>query len=255
MIVHIYGNPVDVDPILAIAKQHKLYIIEDFAETHGAAYIRPATGEHVRCGSIGDVSATSFYANKLISTGEGGMVLCKQPEHAERARSYRNLCFDTKRQFIHQEAAYNYRMSNLQAAVGMAQLELIDQTVATKRKNGEAYRDRLSQVQGLTFHPVPSYSYTVYWMYCILLDPKTGWDAIKFCEALNARGIGTRYFFWGMHRQPAFNNMGLFNGEEYPHTDFATKQGLYLPSGLTLTIQNIDEICNAVKDIIKTSPA
>jgi perosamine synthetase len=128
MVVHLFGNPAEMDPILDIARRHRLHVVEDFAEAHGATYQGPA-GSSQPCGGIGDISATSFYANKLISCGEGGMVLCREPHRAERARRYRNLGFGSERNFIHEDVAANFRLTNLQAAVGLAQLEELDRTI------------------------------------------------------------------------------------------------------------------------------
>jgi len=250
MPVHIYGNPVDMDPVLAIARRHGLAIVEDFAEAHGAGYRSGATGGTLRCGAMGDVAATSFYANKLITCGEGGMVLCKTRGQADRARSYRNLCFDKDRRFVHEDLGFNYRMTNLQAAIGLGQLERLERTVAQKREIAAWYRQTFASMLELRFHPVPSYSEPVYWMYCIELRTESGCDAEVLAAGLRERGIGTRFFFRGMHCQPALLKLGLFAGEQYRRTEFATRYGLYLPSSLSLTVENIGTIGRAVQDIL-----
>jgi perosamine synthetase len=149
MPVHIYGHPVDMDPLLAMAEKYHLAIVEDAAEVHGAEYLSGRDGAHPvwrRCGGMGDVSAFSFYANKLITTGEGGMVLTNDSQYAEKARSLRNLCFRPERRFYHTELGFNYRLTNLQAALGLAQLERFDEIVAKKRWMGRAYTERLKDI-------------------------------------------------------------------------------------------------------------
>ena len=143
MPVHIYGHPVDMDPLIKLAQKHNLVIIEDAAEAHGAEY------KGRKCGGLGDISCFSFYANKIITTGEGGMVLTNNPEYAEKARSLRNLCFRKEHRFYHTELGYNFRLTNLQAAIGLAQLERVDELVNRKCWMGQAYTERLRDVEGL----------------------------------------------------------------------------------------------------------
>jgi len=143
MPVHIYGHPVDMDPVLELAKRHNLLVVEDAAEVHGAEY------KGHKCGSLGHISAWSFYANKIITTGEGGMVLTSDPKMAERAASYRNLCFRPERRFYHTELGHNFRMTNLQAAVGLAQMERIEGILQIKRRWGQCYREKLSRIKGI----------------------------------------------------------------------------------------------------------
>jgi len=244
MAVHIYGHPVDMGPVLEIAKRHNLIVIEDAAEVHGGEY------KGRKCGSLGHVSAFSFYANKIVTTGEGGMVLTSDHEMAERARSYRNLCFRSDRRFFHVELGSNYRMTNLQAALGVAQMERIDEFVRIKRMLGRYYRDRLSNIDGVKFQTEKPWAKMVYWMYCIELDQALGLTANEIMAELRRKGIGTRPFFLGLHEQPALKERGLFEGEHYPVTERIARQGLYLPSGLTLTEENIDEVVTAVGSII-----
>lgn len=253
MPVHIYGHPVDMDKVFPLAEKYGLKILEDAAEVHGAEYYsRHRGGKWLKCGAMGDVSATSFYANKIITTGEGGMVLCNDPQSAERARSYRNLCFRPEMRFYHSELGYNFRMTNLQAAVGLAQLERIDKFLEIKVRLGEYYRDKLSGIRGLRFMPVKEYAKSVYWMYGIELDPASGITAAEMMARLKKRGIGTRPFFRGLHDQPVFRKIGYFDGEQYPRTDFAYRYGLYLPSGLTLTENIIDQVVAVVRKELST---
>ncbi len=229
MPVHMYGHPVDMDPLMELAEKHKLYVIEDAAEVHGAEY------KGRKCGSIGHINCFSFYANKIITTGEGGMIVTDDDKLAERARLHRNLCFKEGRRFYHEELGGNYRMTNLQAAVGTAQMERIQEFVGIKRRNGSLYNRLLADV-GLIQKPVEKeWAKNVYWMYGIVIDKSSGVDAERFATDLKDNGVATRPFFLGMHEQPVFHKMGLFREERYPISERIAKQGLYLPSGLTLT--------------------
>jgi perosamine synthetase len=241
MPVHIYGHPADMDPLLDLG----VPIIEDAAEAHGAEY------RGRRCGSFGLASCFSFYANKLVTTGEGGMLLTDDPEVAERARRLRNLGFQPNQRFIHYEVGYNFRLTNMQAALGLAQLERMDQIVARKRWLGQAYTQRLGDIPGLQLPTEADWARSVYWMYGLVLDPdQTGLDARAFAERLAQRGVETRPFFLGMHEQPVFQGKGLFQGERYPVAERLARQGLYLPSGLGLTECQLEEVCQAVRDAL-----
>jgi perosamine synthetase len=253
MPVHIYGHPVDMDPLVSLAKQHGLLVIEDAAEAHGAEYLSgrgTSTAEWKRCGGLGDISVFSFYANKLVTTGEGGMLLTNDPQIAEYARSLRNLCFKPERRFYHTELGYNFRLTNLQAAIGLAQIDHMPETIAKKRWMGESYAQRLQHLPGLQLPVEEPWARQVYWMYGLVLDENTRLDAVKFARLLRDEGIDTRPFFLGMHEQPVYSGMGLFMGEHYPVAERIARQGLYLPSGLTLTETQLDEVCQAVEKIL-----
>ncbi len=252
MAVHIYGHPADMDPILALADRHGLAVIEDAAEAHGAEYRSqaPAPGTWRRCGTFGAVSCFSFYANKLITTGEGGMVVTDDPALAERARSLRNLCFQPSRRFYHEAAGYNLRMTNLQAALGVAQLERIDAIIAKKRWIGREYTARLRDLRGLEVQVEEPWARSVYWMYGIVVREETGMTAADVARALEQRGVETRPFFLGMHAQPVFRQRGWFLGEAFPEADRLARQGLYLPSGLALTPKQLDEVVGAVRAVL-----
>lgn len=245
MPVHIYGHPCEMAPIWELAKKYNLIIIEDAAEAHGAEY------KGKKCGSLGDLSCFSFYANKIITTGEGGMVLTNNEEYAEKARSLRNLCFRKDRRFYHTELGNNFRLTNLQAAIGLAQLERIDELVWKKRWIGHSYNERLEDISGFTLPIEELWAKNVYWMYGIVLDGNIGCDAVRFAKKLKEKGIDTRPFFLGMHEQPVFYKMNLFKDEHYPVAERIAKQGLYLPSGLTLTERDIDEVVRAVREVIE----
>ncbi|MGZ4853385.1 MAG: DegT/DnrJ/EryC1/StrS family aminotransferase [Halobacteriota archaeon] len=252
MPVHIYGLPVDMDPVFDLAAQYDLKIVEDAAEAHGAEYFSRRAGNYwMKCGNMSDVGCFSFYANKIVTTGEGGMVVTNDPSIATRAASYRNLCFQAERRFYHTELCYNFRMTNLQAAVGLAQLERIEETIALRRSLAAHYKKCMADVPGVRFQAEPAYAKPVYWMYAIQLDEALGVDAESMMHELKDKGIGSRAFFLGLHAQPVLRNHSYVAEGSFPHTDQAHKQGLYLPSGLTLTKPQIDVVCEAVRKIIQ----
>ncbi len=245
MVVHIYGFPVDIASVLALAEKYGLYIIEDAAEMHGQTYKSRA------CGSFGNISTFSFYPNKHITTGEGGMVLTDDYGLAERCYSLRNLSFKPDRRFFHDELGYNFRMTNLQAALGLAQLERIGEFVQRKRAMGKLYTQLLSGINGLTL-PIPKtdYAENIYWVYGIVLQDDVPFDADEMMRRLGKYRIGTRSFFWPMHEQPVFQNMGLFKGESYPVAERLARRGFYIPSGLALTEEKIKLVAKVIKDIM-----
>jgi len=255
MPVHIYGHPVDMDSLLGLAEKHDLVIIEDAAEVHGAEYLSERDGAQPtwrRCGGMGHLSTFSFYANKLITTGEGGMVLTSDPIYAEKARGLRNLCFRPERRFYHTELGYNYRLTNMQAALGLAQVERMAEIIARKRWMGQAYTERLQGIPGLQLPVEEPWARHVYWMYGLVLDKTMGLEAAEFARRLQALGVQTRPFFLGMHEQPVFLGRGLFRGECYSVAERIARQGLYLPSGLALTEAQIDQVCTAVKTVLES---
>ena len=245
MVVHIYGLPVEMDPILRLARQFGLKVIEDAAEVHGQTY----NGEP--CGSFGDVSIFSFYPNKHITTGEGGMIVTDDDNLAERCRSLRNLCFQPKRRFVHDELGWNLRMSNLQAAVGVAQLERLEEFVERKRALGHRYNELLAGVAGLQL-PLTrtSFAENIYWVYGVVLDESIPFDASVAMNRLAQLGIGTRPFFWPMHEQPVFKRMGMFEGVHCPIAERIARRGFYLPSGLAMTDEKIELAASALKGLL-----
>lgn len=245
MVVHIYGLPVDMDPILALAKQHGLKLIEDAAQMHGQTYKgRP-------CGSFGDLTTFSFYPNKHVTTGEGGMVLATDPELAERCRYFRNLCFQPKRRFVHEELGWNFRMSNIQAALGVAQLERLDEFIARKRAMGRRYTALLQDVPGLQLpQPKTDYADNIYWVFGLVLEPNVAFDAAQAMERLGKDGIGTRPFFWPMHQQPVFIKMGLFGGHQLPVSENLARRGFYIPSGIALNEGQMERVADVVRQLM-----
>lgn len=244
LVVHIYGHPADMDPVMAIAEKHGLTVIEDAAEVHGAEY------KGWRCGGIGHISTFSFYANKLVTTGEGGMVLVKCDRHAERARSLRNLCFQPGRRFYHESLGYNYRMTNVQAAMGVGQVERIGETIARKREIAHAYDAALASIPAIQLPSQMPWALNVYWVYGIVLGEERETDALQLMSQLCARGIETRPFFLGMHEQPVFQRMGLFHAERYPVAERLARRGLYLPNGLAIAGNQIAEVAAAVRECL-----
>jgi perosamine synthetase len=246
MVVHIYGLPVEMDKILALAEKYNLKIIEDAAEQHGQHY----KGRPV--GSFGDISCFSFYPNKHITTGEGGMIATDDARLAERCRSLRNLCFQPERRFVHEELGYNYRMTNIQAALGVAQLERMDEFVAKKRRIGELYNRLLSGVTTIQLGlPRTDYAESIYWVYGLVLKDEVPFDAKEAINRLARVGVGARPFFWSMHEQPVFQKTGLFKGETYPVAERIARRGFYIPSGLGL---NEEQIETAAKRLIEVLP-
>jgi perosamine synthetase len=248
MAVHIYGHPVDMQPLIELAEEHGLAVIEDAAEAHGALY----RGQ--RIGSFGSSSCFSFYANKLVTTGEGGMLLVDDDALAARARRMRNLGFQPGRRFLHTELGFNFRLTNLQAALGLGQVDRMDEIVSRKRRIGAAYTQRLSEVEGLELQVQQPWARSVYWMYGVVVRESTGLDAGSLAARLQQRGVETRPFFLGMHEQPVLRSRGLFAGESYPVAERLARQGLYLPSGLALEEPDIERVCDAVCEALTFSP-
>ena len=240
MVVHIYGLPVDMHPILELARKYNIKIIEDAAEMHGQTY------DNKPCGSFGDISTFSFYPNKHITTGEGGMIVTDDEELANRCRSLRNLCFVPEKRFLHYELGFNFRMTSLQAALGLAQLEQLDHFVIRKRQIGEQYTDRLSELKAVQL-PLKKANYAdnIYWVFGLVTDSENITN--KLVDYLANQKIGTRPFFWCMHEQPVFQKMGLFKNESYPEAEKLARQGFYLPSGLGLTDDQIEIVSASVK--------
>lgn len=245
MIVHIYGLPVDVDPVLAIAKKHGLKVIEDAAEMHGQTY------KGKSCGSFGDISTFSFYPNKHITTGEGGMIVTDDDKLAETCRSLRNLCFNPEKRFVHERLGWNLRMTNMQAALGLAQLERLDEFVVRKRAMGARYTELLCDVQGIQIPlPCTAYADNIYWVFGVVLDESYGFDAEEAMRRLAIKGIGTRPFFCPMSLQPVLRKMSLFEGEIYPVAERLYRQGFYVPSGMAIADESIIRSAASLRNIL-----
>ena len=242
MPVHIFGNPCAMQRLNTVAKQHNLLVLEDAAEAHGAMY----NGK--RTGALGDIAAFSFFANKNITTGEGGMVVTNDDTLAERCRYFKNLCFPLReaRLYLHEDIGFNYRMSNIHAALGLAQTEKAEDYRNMRIRNGLLYRKLLSSVKGLTFQEKEIGGDCVYWMNGVLVHPEAyGCGRDELTAHLARLGIETRNFFNGMHRQPALKKYGCDCSGSFPVSDRLADNGFYLPSGSGLTEEEITYICEA----------
>ena len=246
MIVHLYGLPVDVNKIITLAEKYNLKIIEDAAEMHGQTYYGKP------CGSFGDISTFSFYPNKHITTGEGGMIVTDSKELAERCRSLRNLCFRKDIRYLHDEISDNYRFTNLQAAVGLAQLERLDEFVERKRAMGSYYTERLQGIEGLIL-PIKKTEYAdnIYWIYGLVIEEEIEVDNRIMQKLLAEEGVASRTFFWCMHEQPVYFRKGMFLNEKYRNSEYLARKGFYIPSGLALTEEQMDRTVDAVKSVME----
>jgi perosamine synthetase len=233
--VHLYGHPVDMDPLRAIAAEHGLLLLEDAAEAHGARY------KGRRVGSLGDAAIFSFYGNKIITTGEGGIIVTNNQQWAERAFFLENQGRYADNPYWHPEVAYNYRMTNIQAAIGLAQLERIDHMIAIRRRNADHYNRRLAGLPGLRLPPNKEWAENVYWMYSVIVEDGFGLarDAVR--TRLRAAGIDTRPFFYPVHTLPMYET-----GQSLPVAEALGRRGINLPSAATLTAEQIDYICDTL---------
>ena len=242
MAVHIYGLTVDIDPVLEIARKYNLRVIEDAAEVIGQTY------KDKPCGSFGDISTFSFYPNKHITTGEGGMVMVNNDELAEKCKELRNLSFGKIERFKHEEKGWNFRMSNLQAAVGVAQLERLSQSIKKKKKIGEYYRNYLKDNENFLL-PLPKTDYceNIYWVFGLVSNNKTR-DAKWWIKQLSEKKIGTRPFFYPMHRQPCIDQKK--RGKiKLPISEKLSKYGFYIPSGLLLNEEKLKVITKLINSL------
>lgn len=243
MVVHIYGHPVDMAPILKIAKKHKLYVIEDAAEAHGALY------KDKKVGSLSDVACFSFYANKIITTGEGGMLTTNNAKLAEKARSLKCLAFGKKNKFMHQDIGYNYRMTNIQAAIGYAQLGKIEKIIKMKRKIADYYNRNLKDVPGLQLPVEKDYARNVYWMYHVVLHKEFGCSRNKLIAKLSNYGIESREAFIPYNMQETFIKKGWVEKDDCPVANRIGQNGLYIPSGPVLEPAQLEYVVDTIKGI------
>jgi perosamine synthetase len=245
MVVHLFGHPVDMDPVMAIARKHNLYVIEDCAEAHGATY----KGRKV--GGIGHVGCFSFYANKIITTGEGGMITTNDRKIADKARSLRGLAFGDTNKFMHKDIGFNYRMTNLQAAIGCAQFKKIEQIIERKRKMASLYRESFAPLGELVQLPVEKpYARNVYWMYHLGVAGKIAGKREIVMKKLAERGVETRESFIPFNGQDIFIAKGLTRLDECPKANDIGRRGFYLPSGPTLTLEQMRYVGESLKSVI-----
>lgn len=238
--VHLYGHPCDMDPLMALAQKHQLIVIEDCAEAQGALY----KGRQV--GTFGDVGCFSFFSNKVITTGEGGMVCTRDAELADRLKVLRDHGMRPGKRYWHDVAGFNYRMTNLQAALGVAQMERVERFLARRREIGERYNRQLAKIEGIVLPPTKSWGQTIYWIYSLLVDEsKTGISRDALSIRLSELGIENRPFFYPMHEMPPYAQDG-----DFPVSKRLSRQGMSLPSGNDITDEAIDRVCNAIAEIV-----
>ncbi|MDP8244105.1 MAG: DegT/DnrJ/EryC1/StrS family aminotransferase [Candidatus Hinthialibacter antarcticus] len=240
--VHLFGHPVNMDVLMEIARKHNLRVIEDCAESHGATVFGRMTG------SFGDLGCYSFYANKIITTGEGGMVVTNDDDLADKLRLLRNVGF-TEPRFRHEIAAYNYRMTGYQAAFGLAQLKKIESVISDKRRIAHTYNKYLSEVPGLQLPVEMEWARNVYWMYAVCIQPEFGLSRDEFAKQLREKGVDTRTFFCPMNQQPCLLEIPDFRAIPCPVGDYIWDSGLYLPSTCSLTDEDIHGICELIQEI------
>jgi len=243
--VHAFGHPYDHSALTELARRRELVIVEDAAQAHGARVRTP--GGALPCGGLGDVSVFSFYANKAVTTGEGGMVLSRSSGVAARVRALANLFMGKDRRFVHEELGHNYRLSSLQAALGISQLARLAETIERKRFIARCYRERLARIEEVELQGVSGDAEPTFWMNAIVLSDSVPADAEALGRVLARRGVETRPLFTGLHEQPALISRGFFDGEHHPVTERLSRRGLYLPSGLLLDEAAIDDVVRELR--------
>ena len=245
LVVHTYGLPTNMDAVTKVASQHGLPVIEDCAESHGLRFRSKPVG------SFGLASTFSFYANKNVTTGEGGMVITSDESLANRLRYYRNLTFSPERRFVHEEVGWNLRFSAIQAALGLSQLRRLDQTIKRRREIGQRYRDALESIQGVDMAPpLIDYAQNDYWVVGAVLSQEKFGSARDVADSLAARGVQTRPFFFPLHRQPAYLRTADAKVWDLPVADMLGEQGLYFPNGLGMTDDQLEEAVRKTKEVL-----
>jgi perosamine synthetase len=239
--VHLFGHPVDMDRVMEVARDRDLIVVEDCAQSHGA------TVRGRMSGSFGDMACFSFYANKVITTGEGGMVVTDDDELAERLRLLRNLAFAEPR-FVHDEAGFNFRMTGYQAAMGRVQLRRIEHIIEQKRRVAHAYDRLLAKVPGLRIPIEREWARSVYWMYTIVVEDEFPLSRDELMAALSNKGIGSRTHFCPMNLQPFLQHQPGFRQVPCPVAESLWLRGMYLPSSITLSEDEVAEIVDKVRD-------
>jgi len=245
MPVHIFGQMCDMDIISAIAKKHNLFIVEDAAEAHGATF------NGIKAGAFSDIGCFSFFANKNMTTGEGGMLVTNDEELYNKARYFKNMCFplDGNRNYMHNDIGFNYRMSNVIAAIGLAQVEKADEYKGMRIRNHGLYQKYLNEVPGIIFQNLHPKALSVEWMNAIVIDLKQyGHTKDELISFLKERGVDTHLLFTGMHRQKSLLDAGCDGTAKYPVSDWLTENGLYLPSASNLQEDTIAFICGLIKE-------
>jgi perosamine synthetase len=245
VVVHLFGNPANMGPILNFARKHQLLVVEDAAEAHGALY------EGRKVGSLGDVGCFSFFANKIVTTGEGGMVTTNDADIASRMRSLRSLAYGSERKFMHTGVGFNYRMTNLQAALGCAQLERINEVIENKRRVAQLYTKQLSVLPEIQLPVEKPYARNVFWMYHIVLRGFSRDERDAVIRDLSSRGIETRPAFIPYNQQEIFVQKNMTHPDACPVANCIADSGLYLPSSPNLTEDEVQYVCRELKDALR----
>ncbi len=241
MPVHLYGYACDMEPILAIAKKHQLYVVEDNAEALGSTYNGQLTG------TFGEVATYSFFGNKTVTTGEGGLVLFKEKAHYEKAVIMRDHGMSRTKKYWHDFIGYNYRMTNLQAAIGLAQMERIDEILKMKLSMAAFYNENLKDIDSIELPPETKDRVNTHWLYTILLKEDAGIDRDQLIQKLLQNGIEARPVFFPLHVMPPYQS---FANGSFPNTNRVSKQGLSLPSFVHLKKEDQQAICDALRSIL-----
>ena len=244
MIPHIYGFPCEMDKILNICKKYKLYLIEDAAEMIGQTY------NNKPCGSFGDISTFSFYANKHITTGEGGMIFTNNKDYYKKFNSFKNLSFGKKDRFNHSDISWNYRITNMQAALGVSQVNRLNKIIKKKKEIGKFYYEKFKNNKNLIIQPIKfDYAENIFWIYGIVLKKGSKKNRQEIQKRLLRLNIDTRPFFWPMHKQDIFKKMGFFKKEKHPVSEFLSNNGFYIPSGIDLSYKKLNYIADSINKL------
>ena len=244
LVVHLFGHPVDMDPVLSVARKHNLFVIEDAAEAHGAEY------KGKRTGSLGDIGCFSFYANKIITTGEGGMLVTRDKKYADRARNLKSLAYGNENRFMHSDIGFNYRMTNMQAALGCSQLKRIDFSIESKRGIANFYNNALRDIADLQLPVEKPYAKNVYWMFHLVLRGGFKGKRVEVMRELKEKGVETRESFIPYNMQEIFLKKGLTEQDLCPVANDIGQNGFYLPSGPVLSEQELDYTATSLKEVL-----
>jgi perosamine synthetase len=242
--VHLYGHPVDMNPVLRVARSHGLFVIEDAAEAHGAEY------HGRRTGSLGDIGSFSFYGNKIITTGEGGMVVTDDDALAAKVRQLKGQGMEPSRRYWFPVLGYNYRMTNVAAAIGLAQLEKADWHIARRQHNASRYAYRLSSVPGIVLQPEKPWARSVNWMVSLVLTEECAVSRDTVMERLARAGIETRPFFPPMHILPIYRD--CVRGQLFPVAERLAARGINLPSSAILSEEDVTFVCDQLIEALQT---
>ena len=251
--MYLGGYAENVINFYKLKKKYSFYLIEDACHAFGAKYQYNNNKLMVGCCKHSDVSVFSFHPVKTITTGEGGMIFTDDDNLAEKCRKLRNMYFQEDKRFVHEKLGWNLRMTNIQASLGVAQLERLDDFVLKKRWIGHKYNELLKELDGIQL-PLPktNYSENIYWVYGVVLDDTIKFSASEAIKLLTKHNVGSRPFFFPIHQQPVLKKLGLFLDEKYPVAEKLYQRGFYIPSGLALNEKQLEEVASILKSIIKS---